>query len=384
VAQDFLEAGNAALLADRFADALIAYRDALRLSPARAEIFCNIGHAAHLLGEFSTEIAMLEQAIALDPGLVDAHTNLGVTSLLLGDFRRGWQECEWRILSPAAARRGAYPYRDRIPRWQGEPFPGKRLVVARDQGLGDFIQMMRLLPHVKERGGSVVIEVTQPLAALLDDRRDVEVRVVREVERPMKDVDLYVPLMSLPHLFEIDAATIPNDVPYVAVDPERLERWRPRLQSEARLRVAIVWSGNPAHPDDRHRSCSLQDFAALGALDDVAFFSLQKGRDEALQRCGDFEVLALGPELRDFADTAAVIAQVDLTIGVDTAVTHLAGALGKPVWTLLPFVPDWRWMLERDDTPWYPTMRLFRQDRGRSWAAVFERVAEALKIIERG
>jgi hypothetical protein len=376
--EELIEAGNAALRSDRFAEALSAYRSALQEAPGRAEIYCNIAHACHLLAEFETEIAMLEQALALEPGLVDAHTNLGVTLLLLGDFARGWQEYEWRLRSGAALEKGAYAYLAAAPAWEGEPLGERTLVVGRDQGMGDFIQMMRFLPRVKARGGKIVVEAVAPLASLLEGFPGVDdVRVVREVERPMKGAGAYVALMSLPRILGVDAATIPA-APYLRADPARLAYWKERVRSDAPLRIALVWAGNPGHADDRHRSCPFEDLAPLGAVEGVEFFSLQKGREETRSRGGSLAVTPLGPELRDFSDTAAVIELVDLTIGVDTAAVHLAGALGRPVWTLLPFVPDWRWMLDREDSPWYPSMRLFRQDRARAWRPVLERVAVAL------
>jgi hypothetical protein len=251
--------------------------------------------------------------------------------------------------------------------------------VARDQGFGDFIQMMRYFPEVKRRGGTLVVEVPRPLERLAHACASIdEVRVVRTVERPLSDVELHVPLMTLPRIFETRLESIPAPVPYLVPDPALVARWAPHVSATAERRIGIAWAGNEVHADDRHRSARLEELAPLAAVDGVAWFSLQKGRDERRSACGEFRFTPLGAQIGDFAETAAIVAQLDLVVTVDTAVAHVAGALGKPVWVLLPFVPDWRWMLDREDSPWYPTMRLFRQGADRRWAPVIERVVACL------
>ncbi len=381
----FLDEGIAALDRDRLGEALLAYREALRLAPTRAEVYVCIAHVFHLLAEFDAEIAMLESAIALQPDYANAHCNLGVTLLLRGEFHRGWNEFVQYLRLPERRKAMSDPYLDRVPLWDGTPFRAGRLVISRDQGLGDFVQMMRYFPMVKARGGEVVVDAAQPVARLAQGYAGIdEVRVVRDVERPRKDVDLHVPLMCLPHMFGTDLTSIPSTVPYLSADPALMRRWAPRLAGDQCIRVGIAWAGNAVHHDDRRRSCRLEDLAPLGTIDGVAWFSLQKGRDEREAACTDLRLTRLGPEIEDCADVAAVVALLDLVITVDTAVAHIAGALGKPVWVLLPFVPDWRWMLEREDTPWYPTMRLFRQGSDRGWAPVIERVLADLRPLGKG
>jgi hypothetical protein len=257
------------------------------------------------------------------------------------------------------------------------------LLITREQGFGDAIQMVRYLPAVKALGGHVVLEVFPALVSLFAGLPGVdELRVVDDVTSYVDDVDLYIPLMALPRAFGTDLATIPAPIPYLPAPGERVERWRPRLQSAARLRVGIVWSGNPSHANDHRRSCRFEDFAALGAIDGIAWFGLQRGHDAERRSCGPLTLEPLGAEIGDFADTAAILTHLDLVISVDTSIVHLAGAMGKPVWTLLPFSPDWRWMIERSDSPWYPTMRLFRQPRIGDWASVFAEVAGELRALE--
>jgi hypothetical protein len=325
----------------------------------------------------------------LQPELVPAHVNLALSLLVLGNFARGWDEYVWmwRALAERWPRphRNPYQHLDRVTLWSGETFAGRQLLITLDQGYGDAIQMVRYLPAVKARGGRVILEVRAALVQLFADLPGVdELRVAGDGAMLADDVDLdlQVPLLGLPRALATNLTSIPAPIPYLRAQPERVARWRRRLESPARLRVGIVWAGNPGHDSDRRRSVRLEDFVALGGIDGIAWFGLQKGRNEERQSCGSFTLDPLGAEIGDFADSAAILAQLDLVIAVDTAIVHLAGAMGKPVWTLLPFAADWRWLLARGDSPWYPTMRLFRQPTAGDWASVFAEVARELRALQ--
>jgi tetratricopeptide (TPR) repeat protein len=377
----YLNLAIAAYAIDEFDVALDAYLRILELGGTSPEMHGSIASVYHALGRYGEAIAHSEAAVGLRPLHAEAHTNLAVSHLVRGEFSPGWDEYVWMWRLPA--KRASYPYLDgSTPLWNGEPFPGRQLIITRDQGFGDAIQMVRYLPAVKARGGRVVLEVAVPLVPLFADLPGVdEVRIHHDVASVADDVDLHVPLSGLPRAFGTKIDSIPAPIPYLRAPAERVERWRARLDRPADLRVGIAWGGNADHANDRNRSSRLEDFAPLGALEGVAWFGLQKGRDENRRSCGSLLFDPLGADIIDFADTAAILTQLDLVISVDTSIVHLAGALGTRVWTLLAFVPDWRWMLERSDSPWYPTMRFFRQPRAGDWASVFADVARELGLL---
>ena len=377
----YVNLGEAAFNLDALDIAFDAYRRAIELDATCAEAHSCLGVVYHATARYAEAVAASETAIALRPNLAEAHVNLAHSLLVSGDFGRGWDEFVWMWRVPA--RRVEYPYLDRVTLWRGETFAGRQLLIRLDQGFGDAIQMVRYLPAVKARGGRVILEVRAALVPLFADLPGVdELRVHSDGAIFGDDADLQVPLLGLPRALATDLTSIPALIPYLRAQPARVARWRPRLESPARLRVGIVWAGNPNHGKDRCRSVRLEDFAALGEIDGIAWFGLQKGRDEERRSCGSFKLDPLGAEIGDFADTAAIIAQLDLIIAVDTAIVHLAGAIGMPVWTLLPFVPDWRWLLARGDSPWYPTMRLFRQPVAGDWVSVFAEVARELRALQ--
>jgi len=244
-----------------------------------------------------------------------------------------------------------------------------------EQGIGDTIQFLRYIALIK--GGTVIFACQPELRWLINRSLDIEY-VVAGVEDTVEiPYDVWIPLMSLPNIFATTLNNIPAPIPYIYPDGKKVAKWQTRLQTTD-FKIGIVWTGNPKFPSNRNRSCPLSYFAPLAKLPNTTFFSLQKGEAANQPVPDDMELIALTEDLADFADTAAVIANLDLVISVDTAVAHLAGAMGKPVWTLLPFVADWRWLLDRDDTPWYPTMRLFRQPRPQAWAEVFNQVRNEL------
>ena len=379
--------GAAAYNLDALDVAMDAYRRALELDAKCADAHCNLSWLYHMTGRYAEAIAAGAAAIALSPDGALAHLNLAFSLLICGDFARGWDEYVWTWRLPE--RRVEYPYMDRVRLWNGEPFAERQLLITLDQGLGDAIQMVRYLPAVKARGGRVILEVRTGLGPQFQARTALlplfaelpgvdELRVHSECAILFDDVDLQVPLSGLPRALATDLTSIPAPIPYLRAQPERVERWRSRLESPARLRVGIVWAGNPGHSNDRRRSVRLEDFAALGGIDGIAWFGLQKGREEERQSCDSITLDPLGAEISDLADTAAILMHLDLVIATDTAIVHLAGAMGKPVWTLLAFAPDWRWLLGRSDSPWYPTMRLFRQQTAGDWEPVFAEVAREL------
>ena len=348
-------------------------RRALALQPDNPELLLNLGTLMVRLGRIERGAAAFDAALAIDPDYAEAHWNRSHILLLHGHFREGWREYEWRLRCPGL---NAYGRSFDAPRWDGAPLDGRRILIHSEQGFGDTLQFVRFLPLVKARGGTVIFETPPPLTRLFDGLAGVDEPV--ETGSSLPAFDCYAPLLSLPFLFGTEQATIPA-APRLTPPPPA------SLPDSGKKRVGLVWAGQPSHGNDRNRSMTLAALAPLLANAACDFVSLQLGPAR-----GQFAELGLqsriaGPAglLTDFAATASVIGALDLVIAVDTAVAHLAGALGKPVWLLLPHVPDWRWMLNRSDTPWYPTMRLFRQKAAGAWDRVVAEVATALEDFAR-
>ncbi len=358
------EAGRADL-------ALTCYAEALRLRPDAAETLSNLADALADLGRFDEALARCDESLRLRPDNPLFHWNRALLRLTVGDFSGGWPELEWRRQIPGLAPR-ALPQ----PAWDGAPLAGRTILLHAEQGFGDTIQFARYVPLVNQRGGTVILECQPELARLLTTLPGVD-RVVARGD-PLPPFDVQAPLLSLPGLFGTTADMIPARVPYVTPEPELVARWQHELGGG--FRVGIVWQGNPRHRRDRFRSVPIRAFAALGMVPGVRLVSLQKGAgtEQFNELAGAFAVEDVGSRCDDFAETAAAIRCVDLVIAVDTAVAHLAGALGVPAWVALPFRPDWRWLLGREDSPWYPTMHLFRQRRPGDWDEAFGRMAAAL------
>ena len=359
--------------------AVSAFERALRLNPHYAEAHNNLGAALHAAGNAEAASQAFLNALQLRPGLWDAHFNLGISRLSVGDFERGWS------LYEAGLRSGARPTRGFAqPQWDGSPLDGRTLLVHAEQGFGDTLQFMRYLPAVSAQcgGGRVVFECQRGLGCVFADPLGWDTLIERgeESDGPGIPFDLHVPLLSLPGLFGTVEDTIPDSVPYLRAEPETVANWQRTLAPFDGLKVGIVWAGNPAHRNDRNRSCALADFAPLAGIGGLTLFSLQKGpaAAQANEPPPGMTLVDLDEDLTDFRQTAAALTALDLVIAVDTSVVHLAGALGKPVWVLLPFAADWRWLREREDSPWYPAMRLFRQPAPGDWPGVFARVVETL------
>ena len=360
----------------RLEDATAAAREAVRLQPQAPRFLVNLGKSLIDQGERDEALTAFLMALAREPANPEAHLAIGQILLARGEWRPGWLEYEWRNQLEQA--KGMLPPMT-APAWNGMRLPAGRILLVGDQGYGDTIQFCRFIPAVAERCQEVVLGCSPDVAPLLAKLPGVAQCHSRWNEIPPHAVHCL--LSSLPHLFEITEASIPARVPYLAADPGDVALWQARLAGQRGPRVGIAWAGRPTHPNDRRRSMALADLAAIGQIADVSFVSLQKivpDRDRPAL-AGIFPGLVdHGDLLTDFAQTAALIASLDLVVTVDTAVAHLAGALGRPVWVMLADPPDWRWMLGRTDTAWYPTMRFFRQPRPGDWAAVADAVAKAL------
>jgi tetratricopeptide (TPR) repeat protein len=333
---------------------------------------------AHLrLGNWDEAMVHYDRAVQLKSEFPEARWNRALLLLLRGDFKNGWPEYEWRWTQPGFTRRHSGK-----PLWDGSNLDGRTILVYSEQGLGDVLHFIRYIPLVKQRCRKVVVECQPALARLLASCHGIDQVVPEGSQLPAFDVQ--VPLLSLPRIFQTDLATIPAQVPYLHPDAKLLEQWRQELEPLEGLKIGVAWQGSPTYGYDNLRSMALIHFARLAQVENVQLISLQKGPGtEQLAALGDrFPVLDLTSRLDQdtgpFADTAAIMKNVDLVISSDTAIPHLAGALGVPIWVAVPRVPDWRWLLEREDSPWYPTMRLFRQRQSGFWEDVFERMADEL------
>ncbi|HEY4746591.1 MAG TPA: tetratricopeptide repeat-containing glycosyltransferase family protein, partial [Steroidobacteraceae bacterium] len=372
----FYNRGLALAALGRPAEAVASYDRTLALMASHAGAWSSRGVALQALNRHADAIASFDRAIALEPDFADAHFNKSLALLAMGDYPRGQTEYEWRW-----KRSGAEHLRHNFgrPLWRGDDQLQRRTILLHaEQGLGDTIQFARYAPLLARAGANVILEThpeLKPLLARLDGVRSV---IARGEARPAHD--FHCPLGSLPMAFKTELSSVPAEIPYVSADAERVERWRPRLEALGGPRVGLVWAGNAAHANDRNRSVPLALLRALWGADTARVVSLQRDL-----RAGDAEMLAaapvlqLGPELADFDDTAAVLAGCDLLITVDTSVAHLAGAMGRPVWLLLPFSCDWRWTAASDRSPWYPSARLYRQPQPGDWESVVARVASDLR-----
>jgi tetratricopeptide (TPR) repeat protein len=369
--------GTALLELNRPGDAILCFDAALAIAPQHPAAWINRGRALQALNRHGEAVTSFEKAIAIDRNNADAHSNLALSLLTLGELTRGFAEYEWRWkrTGMSDARRG---YRGRL--WLGEfPLGQRRILLTAEQGLGDSIQFVRYAPLLAASAGAkVVLEVQPELKALLADADGVESCHARGETLPA--YDFHCPLGSLPLASKTEPSTIPAQIPYLRADHARIANWRPRIEMLPGKRVALAWAGHARHPNDRNRSIDLRLLEPLLALDGIFFIGIQRDL-----RGDDREVLArhasimdIAEQLTDMADTAAVVSLADLTISVDTSVAHLAGALGREAWVLLPFSPDWRWTLTGERSPWYPQVRLFRQSSPGDWPGVIEAVRQAL------
>ncbi|MCG2720562.1 MAG: tetratricopeptide repeat-containing glycosyltransferase family protein [Thermodesulfovibrionales bacterium] len=389
-------------------EAVVNYQKALQLNPDSAEVHNNIGFCFHEKGQNDEALSHFQKAIDLNPefaeayynlalnyhdkkmikkaieyyekaiecknDFVRAHWNMSCALLLSGDFERGWKEYEWRW--KLKEHRG---YRTTHTRWDGSDIAGQTILLHAEQGFGDTIQFIRYAPLVAQRGARVIVQCPKELLPLIRKVKGIEQVLSKEGQMPK--FDLQCPLLSLPLLFGTTLENIPCEIPYISADLSLFRNWRALLRSDSSmLKVGLVWSGRTKGKREHRRSCPLSFFSAFTQFDNIMFYSLQKGdgSEEAKMPPKGMRLIDCQEDLHDFSDTAALIANLDLIVSVDTAVAHLAGSLGKPVWTMLPFIPDWRWLLNRDDSPWYPTMRLFRQPSPGDWQSVIGHMEKAL------
>jgi Tfp pilus assembly protein PilF len=362
----------------RYDEALAAGNRAVALTPRDPHCYHNLGVLHYHRLELDEAIQCAERALALDRDFPGAHFGIAEASLLRGDFRRGWEEYEWRFRLGNAPT--LLPPTDR-PQWDGKPLPSGRLLLIADQGYGDVIQFARYIPWAARRCPDIAVACSLEIRPVVMQQLGIGAMFDHWDNQP--DFAAYCALSGLPRLAGTTLPTIPAPTPYLCADPEKRAAWADRLAGlvpRGYRRVGIAWAGRPTHVNDRNRSVTLQAFAPLSELPRVALVALQKGPSQAQigGYWGRTPLINLGPEIGDFADTMAILETLDVVVTIDSAVGHLAGAMGRPVWLMLPFAPDWRWLLDRSDSPWYPTARLFRQPAPRQWAPVVNEIARRL------
>jgi tetratricopeptide (TPR) repeat protein len=374
--------GTVYLYQGKLERALACCREAVQLHPDNCSAHTSLGLVLSELGEQDEALASHEQALRLRPEDPHAHRNRSLVRLLQGDLERGWAEYEWRWRC-GDLQLGYDPQRQ----WDGSPLEGRTLLLHAEQGLGDTLHFIRYAPLLAKRGARVLVVCQARLVRLLAGCPGID-QVLAHGD-PLPPFDVYAPLLSVPRLCGTTWASIPADVPYLWADPGLVEQWRQELAARPGFKIGINWQGNPKFRLDKLRSIPLKAFAPLAEVPGVQLVSLQHGAAAELGVvASQWPVTDLGGHLDEttgaFMDTAAVMKNLDLVVTPDTVLGHLAGALGVPVWAALAKVPDWRWMLEREDTPWYPTMRLFRQEQRGEWESVFRRMAQAVEQRLRG
>jgi tetratricopeptide (TPR) repeat protein len=389
---------------NRFEESIILFQQSICAKPELTNAWYNLGMALQAQGQPEEAIEAYNQVIKIFPDSAEAHFNRSIALLLTENFEEGWVEYEWRFRS--FEKKKDAEQKKSLMHWDGSSLIKRRILVNDEQGIGDTFQFIRYLSMLKELGGFVFFETSKPLSGLLEKFAGIDELVEPSpVGFSQNEFDSFVPLMSLPGIFNTTLETIPGTTPYLFASHKKVEIWQDRIDQHM-FNVGIVWAGNPTtkyeqaglsglehvnlawagNPSNKiaaGRSNRLEFFKPLAEFEGVQLYGLQKGAaaGQVEDLSNSINVINLGEEFEDFSDTAGVIDNLDLIITVDTSVAHLAGAMGKPVWVLIPYVPDWRWMIEREDSPWYPTMRLFRQQTKGNWNHVFERVASELGAL---
>ncbi len=369
--------GNVLRESGRYDEAIGTYRRALGIDPDYFEAYNNMGVAFKEKGDTANSIGCYQKALEINPTIPEAQWNLSLVYLLAGEFSEGWKRYEWRW---EKADYRLYLRHFSQPLWDGSDIAGKTILLHAEQGYGDAIQFVRYVPLVAKTGAKVIVEVPGGLVTLCETV-DGAARVIRRGD-DLPVFDCHCPLLTLPMVFQTQLSSIPDRIPYLAADKVGEATWHERLVADGGgFRVGLVWSGNPEHKNDRNRSIPMEKLVPLLDTDRVLFYSLQKGKAAEVLNGGTYgrRIIDYTEDLNDFADTAALLANLDLVISVDTAVAHLAGAMGRSVWLMLPHAPDWRWLLKRDDSPWYPTMRLFRQPAPGDWEKVIDEMIAGLR-----
>ncbi len=374
-AETYFDRGNVLHDLKQFDAALASFDKAIALKPRYVEAYNNRGNVLTDHKQFDAALASYDEAIILEPYYAEAHWNKSLLLLLLGEFDKGWKEYAWRWKwddFPSQKRKYNQPL------WVGkESLVGKTILLHSEQGLGDAIQFSRYAKMVSDLGARVILEAGKPLLNLFSTLSGVSQLVEKGSTVP--SFDFHCPLLSLPLAFKTQMESIPSAIPYLFSDPEKVSRWKIKLGERYKPRIGLVWSGSTTHKNDQNRSILLSEL--LKHLpDQYQYVSLQKevrGKDKDVLEFRN-DILHYGNELTDFSDAAALCDLMDVIISVDTSVAHLAGALGKEVWILLPYVPDWRWLLDRNDSPWYPTAKLYRQEVIGDWDGVLEKIKSDL------
>ena len=411
-AECYLNRGNILTEQKRFDEAISAYGAALKLNPVLIEAQLNLAKTHSQSGQHDKAIELIHKVIAQEPDNHDAHNSLGccwmdlnklqsamkslarciecksdsaeghfnyaLALLKSGCFAQGWKEYEWRIKGEM----GKSHYSYQKPRWLGESFANQTLMIYVEQGFGDSIQFIRFIPQVKKLGGHVILLCQPELIRLFTGVEGIDTMVSRPLEGvPDIEFDCLIPLMSLPHVLAINSSDQFCAEAYLTIENPPAAKWHQQISDDGKLNVGIVWAGNPKHKNDLNRSIPFDLFGDLAKISGVKLYSLKVGPDFDQIKISPNEIKNLGSQITDFQDTAEAVSCLDLVITVDTSIAHLAGAMGKPVWVLLPFAPDWRWMLESDGSPWYQSMRLFRQQQLGEWSYPFQRISEALEVL---
>lgn len=364
--------GNALREIGRLETSMASHQQAVKLSPKSTEAYYNLGLVLRDLGQTDAALSCFDRALELDETHVDCQWDRALTLLEMGNLKVGLEAYEWRWKLDRSP-----PRTFDVPMWDGSKLNGKTVLVHHEQGFGDMIQFARYLPMIKERGGQVVVEIQPELASVFGTVKGVS-KIFNRGQTPPKH-DFYIPMMSLAHIFGTELKTIPAKVPYISA-PDANAVQLPTSLGKIK-RVGIAWAGRPTHRNDRNRSAGFKHFIEILGLPGMSVFSLQKGpASQDISNFGcDALVTNLSGRINDFADTAAILSQLDLVITVDTALAHMAGAMGIPTWVAVPFAPDWRWMRGKETSPWYPSMRLFRQKRHGAWEGVFADIRRALR-----
>jgi len=361
-----------------FEQACQEWRKAIQCDPSMVSAYANLGLALQNTGKYDESLAVFDAGMKIAPDDPDLHTNRAMTLLVMGQFEQGFRDYDHRWKTPAFADFG----RDYgCPRWEGSDLFGKRLLIWHEQGLGDTIHFIRYAKTLANRGAEVIVEAPATLHRLLRTMPEISRIISRDDPAPV--IDFHTPLLRIPGLVGTTLASIPADVPYLSAPQELIDEWSARLAKHQSPRVGLVWHGSPTNTLNAFRSIPLSSFLPLVRIPGVQFFSLQIGAGADQLRSVPFgaEIIDLAGFITDFADTAAAIANLDLVITRDTSVAHLAGAIGQPVWTILSYAPDFRWLRQRLDSPWYPTMRLFRQARMGDWQTPIQQAARSLQVL---
>ena len=367
-ADTYYNLGNVLQKQGKLEESIQAYQKAIQIQPNHEDAYNDLGVIFKEKRQLDKSIQAFQKSIRLNSNFAQAHENLGMLLLLKGDFLNGWKEYEWRWRSVQKSQKRDF----KRPLWDGTPLDGKSILVYAEQGFGDTIQFIRYIELLPDTGTIIIFACQPELKRLFKSIDRIDALVTKgEV---ISDFDVHIPLLSLPYIFNTTLDSIPSQTPYLYSDIN--SDFAFILDNEDHFKVGIVWAGSSTHVNDRNRSVNLNQFKELLSIEGCEFFSLQVGlhRADISQNGYDYIIKDLGKMFNDFRDTASAILQLDLVISVDTSVAHLAGALGKEVWTLLPFVPDWRWMFDRSDSPWYPSMTLFRQKKVGNWGDVFQQL----------